>query len=160
MINIHGLFPSLIVFLLANIEISYSHLFPYLSFKVLYANQEDHIGLLIYVQNLWEYPPGRYSIIGGICLLLVLVGLVTLFIFCKRRRHVPKRRRALSSAQSQLDLVRRVKRWSRISPRPWSTFIPSGPRQASNFMGTMSDVSTNVYHSRTSPLDFEEISVA
>ena len=138
---------------------SYSHSFPYLSFQVIYAGFEYDIGVLIYVQNLWEYSPGRYSIIGGICLLLVLVGLVTLFIFCKQRQHVPRRRRARSSDKSQLDLVRRVKRWSRISPRPWSTFIPSGPRQASN-LGTMSDVSANAYHSRTSPFDFEEISNA
>ena len=109
---------------------------------MLYASQVVEVGYLSYVQNLWEYPPGRYAIIGGLCGLVVLVLLLILCVYLKRRQQQTNRTipsREDRSAQEQLDLVRRVRRWSRNSPKRFSSFIPTGPRQTTNYSGSISD---------------------
>ena len=106
---------------------------------MLYANQMVDLGHLSYVQSIWEYPPGRNGIIGGLCGLVFIIILIILCVQLKRRQRGPQTSRNGSSAQEQLDLVAQVKRWSRISPKRFSSFIPTGTMQSSSYSATSSD---------------------
>ena len=100
--------------------------FTFLTGQVTFASQQRLAGHLEYIQTIWEYLPGRYGIIGGICGLVLLIVIIIPLIVLK---HMKRRNHAGNSpGWNSENLVSRVKRWSRKTAARTSTFIPSGPR--------------------------------
>ena len=129
-----------------------------------FASHNASIGYLNYVQTIWEYPPGRYGIIGGICglVLIIVICIVCVCIYKRNHRQTqwegPRphdetvlRRPPHGPGRPDQQLVAKIRRWSRKSPRPSSTFIPTGWRHATDYTSAMSD-DTTPYSGRELPI--------
>ena len=122
--------------------------------QIRYDARRFSLGRLIYQQTLWEYPPGRYTIIAGICLIVIIAMLVALCCFCywrrrqarkkQPRRYTPRGR----STQRRPIPVDRANRWSQIRPPPRGSFVPSGPRETLDYIGTLKDVHVIPYRNQ------------
>ena len=126
-----------------------------------FASQNASIGYLNYIQTIWEYPPGRYGIIGGICglVLIVVICIVCICIYKQNHQQTqlegPRpyyvtvlRRPPRGPGGPGQQLVAKMRRWSRRSPRPFSSFIPTGWRHTPNYTGAMSDANITPYRGR------------
>ena len=49
------------------------------------------------------------------------------------------------TADEQLELIRWIKEWGKLSSRKLGSFIPSGVRHYANYMGTASDANVTPY---------------
>ena len=116
-----------------------------LYFQVFIANMVFRVGLMEYRQTFFEYPPGRYGIIGGVCALILLIILIILLFLYRKYSRRPFDRGYHAPSNNRLSHVGS----DYSGERQFPNYVPRAVRQTSSSYSGSGGYSRNFDNAET-----------